>query len=97
MTDQEQAADLAASLSEAAETTQSTQQESASLAPPVGSGAHDRFVNALKSQKAAWQQDGKGLRGDAAAVTNAVANLNFPTATTFRRPMVDIPDAANPQ
>lgn len=40
---------------------------------------------ALRKQKASWQTDGLGIRGPATVVSNASANLVWPTSGVTRR------------
>jgi hypothetical protein len=42
-------------------------------------------LEALKKQKASWQTDGLGIRGSASIVSNASANLVWPTSAVTRR------------
>jgi hypothetical protein len=42
-------------------------------------------MKALREQKASWQTDGKGIRGDASLVSNASANLVWPSSSVTRR------------
>lgn len=94
MTADEQAAQLDEDTRQAEELAAESNQAAASAATTAGgTAAHERFVAVLRQQKANWQQDGKGIRGDATPVTDASANLNFPSGEVFRRPQVDIPDA----
>jgi hypothetical protein len=42
-------------------------------------------IAALKKQKATWQTDGLGIRGPANVVSNATANLVWPSSNVSRR------------
>jgi hypothetical protein len=42
-------------------------------------------IAAMRNQKASWQTDGLGIRGPANVVSNASANLVWPTSGVTRR------------
>jgi hypothetical protein len=43
------------------------------------------MLKALREQKATWQTDGLGIRGAANVVSNATANLVWPSSNVTRR------------
>jgi hypothetical protein len=52
----------------------------------------DNDLAALKSQKATWQTDGKGIRGDVVEIKNTAANLVWESSRpASSRAPVDLP------
>jgi hypothetical protein len=47
-------------------------------------------LESLRNQKATWQTDGKGIRGDATVVKNTVAKLDWGDAPVQRRANHDL-------
>jgi hypothetical protein len=53
--------------------------------PSEKAAKQEALMKALREQKASWQTDGKGIRGDASLVSNASANLVWPSSSVTRR------------
>lgn len=51
----------------------------------------DKDLAALRAQKATWQTDGKGIRGDVQVIQNTQAKLVWETTPPFNRAPVDLP------
>jgi hypothetical protein len=43
------------------------------------------LIDAMRRQKPSWQEDGKGIRGDAAVVSSSSAQLIWPSSQVTRR------------
>jgi hypothetical protein len=53
--------------------------------------AMDSDFAALRAQKATWQTDGKGIRGDVVTVTNTKAELVWEQSRPRNQPVIDLP------
>jgi hypothetical protein len=57
---------------------------------PASGGLSADDLAALKSQKATWQTDGLGLRGQVEVLHNTKAKLDWPDVPVGRRAPVDL-------
>jgi hypothetical protein len=53
--------------------------------PSEKAAREENLVQALRDQKATWQQDGLGIRGNATVISNSSANLIWPSSHVSRR------------
>jgi hypothetical protein len=51
----------------------------------LSSQAQTQLLEKLEKKRASWQDDGLGIRGPVQQVSNATANLNWPSSAVTRR------------